>query len=118
MNDRTAARKAFLLASSPDRLRRLARSVAEAGDGLVDGRAAGDAAERIDESVWMIEWAVPYEEPDVQAELVELQAVLVRWRNDLRDLRSDPPTCWLARELSCAWSERLLWVAALLEATE
>jgi hypothetical protein len=112
MINRMAARRGFLREDSASRIRRLAANLEAICERLADG---GDpvAREKIDESSWMIEWAVPSESPEIQAELVELQQALFEWRS----LESNGPARALARDRACTWAERLLWVAALIEAT-
>jgi hypothetical protein len=112
MIDRLAARRGFLREGSASRLRRLAANLEAICERLAkDGDVV--VREKIDESTWMIEWAVPNEAPDIQAELVELQQVLVEWRS----LEPSGPARAMAQDRACTWAERLLWVAALIEAT-
>jgi hypothetical protein len=112
MFDRVEARKGFLLEGSPARIRRLAATV----EAVCEPLATGDAAavrKKLDEVSWLIEWAVPGEAPDIQAELVELQKLLPEWRS----VGQGDPARMIARDRVVAWAERLRWLSALLEAT-
>ena len=117
MIDRMAVRREFLREGSVTRIRRLAANLEAIRDRLADGAGAAEIREKIDESSWMIEWAVPGEAPDIQTELVELQRALSEWRGSLGSLATSAPARAVARDRVCAWAERLLWVSALLEAT-
>lgn len=117
MQDRLTARREFLREGSASRIRRLAADVTTICDRLSNGVDVADVREKIDECSWMIEWAVPDEAPEVQAELVELQTALSRWRGRLQTFHSDAPARALARDRACAWAERLRWLSAMLEAT-
>jgi len=73
--DRARERREFLRLDPPDRLRRI--------DGGLD-----DIRERIDACAWMLEWAVPHEDPSRQAQLVELQAQLGGLKRSLQGLQA------------------------------
>jgi hypothetical protein len=113
MIDRMAVRREFLREGSASRIRRLAANLEAICERFANGAEDAVVREKIDESSWMIEWAVPAEAPDIQAELVELQRALAEWRT----LEANGPARALARDRVCTWAERLLWVSALLEAT-
>ena len=87
-NDRVRARREFLRLDPVVRVRQIAESLSAITDLIVQNQETTEIFERIDACAWMIEWAVPHEEPAVQAQLVELQTRLSRLRRDLTDLRT------------------------------
>ena len=117
MIDRMIARREFLREDTATRIRRLAVNLEAICERLAAGGDVVVVREKLDESSWMVEWAVPGEPPDIQAELVELQRALMAWRGQLAELEADAPARAVARDRACTWAERLLWVSALLEAT-
>ena len=101
MRDRIRSRREFLREDSATRVRLLAANLATIGDRFLDGADPASARDAIDDSTWMIEWAVPEETPEVQRLLVELQTSLFTWRDGLGSLGSD------AGERARIWAERL-----------
>lgn len=83
--DRTRTRRDFLRLDPVVRVRQIAESLAGIRDMIVDNSAPEDVLERIDACAWMIEWAVPHEEPALQADLVELQSRLSSLRLKLTE---------------------------------
>ena len=118
MIDRQVTRREFLREGSPARLRMLASNLAAIGECLAGGADAHGFEAKIDESIWMIETAVPDEAEDVQEDLVEVRKALVEWRRNGCALASDPLARLVVHLQARVSSERLSWVAALLEATE
>lgn len=118
MTDRQTTHTKFLHEGSPARLRMLASNLATIGDCFSGTTDAAGVEAKIDESIWMIEQAMPGGEPDVLEDLVEVRRALAEWRRERRALASDPLARLVARVKARASSERLEWVAALLEATE
>jgi hypothetical protein len=112
MTGRMAARRAFLLEDAASRIRRIASNLEAVRGHIADGQDDLLRA-RLDECSWLIEWAVPDAARDIQSELVELQHTLTRWRA----LEPSGPARAVALDGAHIWAERLLWVAALLEAT-
>lgn len=82
-NDRVRARREFLRLDPVVRVRQIAESLSAITDLIVDNGESKNVLERIDACAWMIEWAVPHEEPAIQAELVELQTRLNSLRRKL-----------------------------------
>ncbi len=69
------------------RARQIAEALSEITDMIVDNSPAPEILERIDACAWMIEWAVPLEEPAYQAQLVGLQSRLSGLRRELTGLQ-------------------------------
>lgn len=85
-NDRVRARREFLRLEPVVRVRQIAETLSAITDLIVQNQETTEIFERIDACAWMIEWAVPHEEPAVQAQLVELQARLGGLRKELSGL--------------------------------
>ena len=81
--DRLRARREFLRLDPVGRVQEIAEALSEIADLIVDNRPAAETLERIDACAWLIEWAVPHEEPAIQAQLVELQTRLSGLRREL-----------------------------------
>jgi len=116
MTDRMIARREFLRESSASRLRIIGECLAAIGGLLLDGFDEA-VKEKIDEATWLIEWAVPDEVHDIQVELVELQQALHEWRGELPAIAAVAAAREGIRDQACVWSEWLMWMSALLEAT-
>lgn len=82
-NDRLRVRRDFLRMDPVVRARHIAEALSEITDMIVDNSPASEILERIDACAWMIEWAVPLEEPAYQAQLVGLQSRLSGLRREL-----------------------------------
>ena len=84
--DRIRARREFLRLDPVVRVRQIAESLSDITELIVENQPAAETLERIDACAWMIEWAVPHEEPAIQAQLVELQSRLSGLRRELTGL--------------------------------
>lgn len=84
-NDRIRARREFLRLEPVVRARQIAEALSDITELIVENQPAAGTLERIDACAWMIEWAVPHEEPAIQAELVELQTRLSSLRLKLTE---------------------------------
>ena len=102
----------------PFRLRMLATHLASIREDLADDGVMAGIKVKIDATTWMVAWTVSGEALDVEEDLVDLQKTLLGWTRDLHVLVSDLGARRIASEQAGVWSERLSWVAALLEATE
>ena len=68
----------------------------------------------LDESKFFIEWTALDAEPELQADLVELQLRLACWQRSWADIWADSARRAAVAEQANAWSERLLKISGLL----
>lgn len=68
----------------------------------------------MDESKHFIEWTAPDVEPELQAELVELQIELAVWQRNWSLISADPNRRLAVAELANRWSHRILDLSGLL----
>jgi broad specificity phosphatase PhoE len=69
----------------------------------------------LDESKWFIEWTAPDAEPELQAELVQLQIVLAVWQRAWRKGTMDGERLQDMIARARDWSDRLLDRSGLLK---
>jgi hypothetical protein len=68
----------------------------------------------LDESKYLIEWAAPDVEMDIQAELAELQVLLALWELNWSRIWSDSQQRMAVAEQARHWSQRVLKMSGLL----
>ena len=86
-------------------------------DRLTGEPKVGALAEGIEDCVWLIDALILVVERDELDEVEEIRRVLVDWQGGLPGSMATPAARAAAHEQTIAWSARLTWVAALLEAT-
>ena len=89
---------------------------------MLSDRLAGDATVRnlaslIDDSVWWADALLVVDGREELTEVGEIRETLVAWQSGLPGSMSTQSARAAAHEQTIAWSARLTWVAALLEAT-
>ncbi len=117
MKDRSRVRERYLRDSLPVRLGGLAANLARVRS-FSDNPKHRDVVQRlIEESTWFIEWAAPDAPIDVQVALVDCQRQLARWRRGWAIVWSDPMQRAAVAERAGMWSQQLLNLSGLLQAT-
>jgi len=117
MNGRSRVRERYLRDSLPVRLGGLAANLARVRS-FSDNPAHRDVVERLlEESIWFIEWAAPDAPIDVQIALVDCQRQLARWRHGWALVWGDPAQRTAVAERAGMWSQQLLTLSGLLQAT-
>ena len=70
----------------------------------------------IDQAAWFVEWAVPdLSDVEEQAELVDLQRQLSRWRNHWDTVSADESSRLEIARVASRWKARVLEMSGLLE---
>lgn len=110
----SARRERYLRDPLPVRLGNLASNLARIGSfsnhpGM--GEAAGKA---LDESISFIEWTAGDADLSLQAELMELQRLLARWREERIEIWNDPERRNEVAAQASVWSKRILESSGLL----
>jgi broad specificity phosphatase PhoE len=114
MRDWAALRERYLRDKLPVRLGGLAANLARVRS-FADHPAHGEVVEALlEESKFLVEWSAPEVEAESQAELVELQIILVRWQRAWSSIWVDPERRAAVAEQAGAWSERVLEMSGLL----
>lgn len=113
MKDRDATRARFLTDPLPKRLGALAADLARVSSSAHKSRF--ESAElMMEESLWFIEWVAGDLEPNVAAELVDMQLMLGIWRKLLPDVQQNSRLRVLLYLQTKKWSEQVLDYSGLL----
>jgi hypothetical protein len=114
MKDRNVIRERYLRDEFSIRLGGLAANLARVKS-FSDHPDHRDIVESLlDESKFFIEWTALDAEPELQANLVELQLQLACWQRSWADIWADPARRAAVAEQAQAWSERLLKISGLV----
>lgn len=116
MTHREAVRERYLKDGIERRLGGLAANLARLASFSGRMKQNGSVEYLLDESKWFIEWTAPDAEPEIQAELVELQVQLAIWHRTWRQGRMDSHRLQEMKTQARAWSDRLLDRSGLLNA--
>jgi len=116
MKDRNVIRERYLRDELSIRLGGLAANLARVKS-FSDHPDHRDIVESLlDESKFFIEWTALDAEPELQADLVELQLRLACWQRSWVDIWADPARRAAVSEQANTWSERLLKISGLVHA--
>jgi len=114
MRNWAAIRERYLRDSLPIRLGGLAANLLRIKS-FSDHPDHRDVVESLlDESKFLIEWAAPETEIDLQVELVALQLQLACWQRSWQDIWADSLKRAAVAEQARTWSERILKGSGLL----
>jgi hypothetical protein len=114
MKDRNVIRERYLRDGLPIRLGGLAANLARVKS-FSDHPDHRDIVESLlDESKFFIEWTALDTEPELQADLVELQVRLACWQRSWINIWADPARRAAVAKEARAWSERLLKISGLV----
>lgn len=114
--DTTAIRERYVKDTLPVRLGGLAANLLRVKSFCRSDANESLVASVIDESKMFIEWTAPEAEPDVAAELVELQVQLARWQQQWANIWADTARRHEVATTSGDWSTRVLTLSGLLDA--
>jgi hypothetical protein len=114
MRDPTAIRERYLRDELPVRLGGLAANLARIKSFSDHPDHRNVVGALVEESKFFIEWAAPEAELEVQARLVELQLLLVRWQRRWEDIWADPVQRAAVAEQAHHWSKQVLEMSGLL----
>jgi hypothetical protein len=109
-------RERFLRDATPVRLGNLASTLGHIATLVPQSLHTRGVKKMVDEAAWFVEWAVP-EMSDVeeQAELVDLQRQLSKWRNHWEEISGDETARLQVARVAARWSSRVLEISGLLE---
>ena len=109
-------RERFLHDPLPVRLGNLASALGHIGATADDVRNLGTVRKLVDQVAWYVEWVVPdLDSPETQAEIVDCQRLMSKWRVRWEALSSDPGArADLARE-AARWRDRIYELSGLLK---
>jgi hypothetical protein len=114
MKDVAETRARYLADSMPKRLGALAADLARVASSARAGRAESVTL-MLEESQHFIEWAAAEAEPDVAAELVDIQVMLALWRQLWPEAQRIPNQRALLSMQAKKWSDQVLEYSGLLE---
>jgi len=109
-------RERFLRDATPVRLGNLASTLGHIAVLIPQPPHTRAVKKMIDEAAWFVEWAVPdLSDVEEQAELVDLQRQLSRWRNHWEAVSADESSRLEIAQLASRWKARVLEMSGLLE---
>ena len=115
MKNRQQKRERYLKDPLPVRLGGLAADLARISSSA--RRPAGGASvdEMLEESQYFIEWTAAEADPEVAAELVDIQVMLSLWRKAWPEAQHNRTQRTILSVLAKKWSDQVLGYSGLLE---
>jgi hypothetical protein len=114
MNNLAETRARYLADPLPKRLGALAADLARVASSARHPTRAESVALMLEESQHFIEWAAGEAEPEVAAELVDIQVMVILWRQLWPDAKQQPAQRALLSLQAQKWSDQVLDYSGLL----
>ena len=107
-------RERFLLDPLPVRLAGLAADLARVASSARHSTGADSVATMLEESQYFIEWTAAETEPEVAAELVDMQRLIVLWRKAWPEAQHSITQRTLLSVQAKKWSDQVLAYSGLV----
>ncbi len=117
MKNLAEKRARYVSDSIPRRLGALAADLARVASSARRAEATESVALMLDESRYFIEWVAAETEPEVGAELVDIQIMLTLWRSAWPEAARHPNQRTLLSFQAKKWSDQVLDYSGLLNAS-
>ena len=115
MIDRERKRERYLRDPLPIRLGGLAADLGRVASSVRHAAGSESVAQMLEESQYYIEWTAAEAEPEVAAELVYIQRMIVLWRKAWPQAQHNPTERTLLAVQAKKWSDQVLDYSGLLE---
>ncbi len=114
MSDNEKLRQRFLRDPLPRRLGGLSATLARISSSAREREASTVVAGLLDEAKHMIEWTAADAEPEIAAELVQMQILISLWQHAWETANNDQGQRTLLSAQAKDWSDKVLGVSGLL----
>jgi membrane protein required for beta-lactamase induction len=114
MKNRESKKQRFLRDPLPIRLAGLAADLARIASSARHETGADAVATMIEESRYFIEWIAAETEPEIAAELVDIQRMLTAWRSAWPEVQHSLTQRTLLSVQAKKWSDQVLGYSGLL----
>lgn len=108
-------RERFLRDPISIRLGGLATELARISSSAKRDQGATVVPRMLEESQWYIEWTAPETDPEVAAELVDIQRMIALWRKAWPEAQKHRPQRLLLSVQAKKWSDQILGYSGLLD---
>jgi hypothetical protein len=115
MINRERKRERYLRDALPVRLAGLAADLARVSSSARHASGSEAVAQMLEESQYYIEWTAAEAEPEVAAELVDMQRLIALWRKAWPEARHSPAQRTLLSVQAKKWSDQVLQYSGILE---
>ena len=115
MIDYDQHRERFLRDALPIRLGGLAADLARVASSARRETGAANVNHMLEESQWFIEWTAAEAEPEVAAELVDIQLMIALWRKAWPEAQKHRAQRTLLSVQAKKWSDQILGYSGLLD---
>ena len=118
MNNRNRIRNRYLRDPIPVRLAGLAADLARIASSARHETGSASVQQMLEESQYFIEWTAAEAEPEIAAELVDIQRMLSLWRKAWAEAQHNRIQRTLLSVQAKKWSDQVLSYSGLLEQSE
>jgi hypothetical protein len=115
MINKERKRERFLRDPLPVRLAGLAADLARVASSARHLTGADSAAAMLEESQYLIEWTAAEAEPEIAADLVDIQRLIVLWRKAWPDAQTNRTQRTLLSVQAKKWADQVLGYSGLVE---
>jgi hypothetical protein len=115
MINKEQKRERFLRDPLPVRLAGLAADLARVASSARRESGAESVAVMLEESKYFIEWTAAEAEPEIAAELVDIQRLIALWRKAWPDAQQYPTQRTLLSIQAKKWSDQVLGYSGLVD---
>jgi len=115
MINREQKRERYLRDPLPIRLGGLAADLGRVASSARHATGSESVAQMLEESQYYIEWTAAEAEPEVAAELVDIQRMIVLWRKAWPQAQHNPIERTLLAVQAKKWSDQVLGYSGLLD---
>ena len=114
MKNRERKKERFLKDPLPVRLAGLAADLGRVASSARRETGAASVADMLEESQYFIEWTAEEAKPEIAAELVDIQRMIVLWRKAWPEAQFSPVQRTLLSVQAKKWSDQVLDYSGLL----
>jgi hypothetical protein len=111
LKNRDLIRERYLKDPLPTRLAGLASTLSKVASSTRRESGAEAVADLLEESQYLIEWTAGEAEPEIAADLVDIQVMLSLWRNAWQEAQHNPCQRSILSAQAKMWSDKVLQYA-------
>ncbi len=111
MKNKESIRERYLKDTLPTRLAGLASTLSKVASSARREGGAEVVADLLEEGQYFIEWAAGETEPEIAAELVDIQVMLSLWRNAWQEAQHSPRQRSILSVQAKLWSDKIMQYA-------